>query len=413
MKIGILAYHSACNFGANLQVLSTIGYLQRTGYTPIVLNYETDDFVTFYRRNTRPEVYSAYATFREQYMSLSSHCHTPQELAEIIEKEHIEAVIIGSDAVAQHHPLLERIIFPTRHIVSIQHMTQDRYFPNPFWGTFLDYMKYPIPIALLSASSQDSNYHLFHLLLRKQMWERLKQFQYISVRDKWTQEMYMVVSEGKLYAPITPDPVFAFNYNCEKIIPKKEEILAKYHLPEKYILLSFLNSNAVSVEWTKQFQTLAEMQHIACVALPFPQGIKFKHSLKHEIPSPLLPLDWYALIKYSQGYVGNNMHPIVVSLHNANPFFSFDNYGIKKYNGFYTDDYSSKIKHILHLADLDSYRISCLSRAFTSPTPAFVLDKLVHFPIDKTKYFAQNYYRQYENMMQQILNSFQINEKKS
>ena len=25
MKIGILTYHAACNFGANLQVLSTVG----------------------------------------------------------------------------------------------------------------------------------------------------------------------------------------------------------------------------------------------------------------------------------------------------------------------------------------------------------------------------------------------------
>lgn len=411
MRIGILAYHSAYNFGANLQVLSTIGYIRHIGHTPIVLNYETKDFVAFYRQNTRPDVYAAYTAFREQYMPLSSHCSTSQELAEVIEKEHIEAIIIGSDAVAQHHPLLERIVFPTRHIVSIQRMTQDRYFPNPFWGTFLDYMTEPIPIALLSASSQDSNYHLFFPALRKQMWSRLKQFKYISVRDEWTQEMYASISKKQLHAPITPDPVFAFNYNCEEIIPTKEEILAKYHLPEKYILLSFLNSNTVSTEWTEQFQTLAEIQNITCVALPFPQGIKFKHSLKHKIPSPLLPLDWYALIKYSQGYIGHNMHPIVVSLHNANPFFSFDNYGFKKYNGLYTDDYSSKIKHILHLANLDSYRISCLSRTFAPPTPEFVLNKILHFPFAQTKCFAQNYYGQYKDMMLQIFKSFQINEK--
>ena len=44
MNIGILAYHSACNYGANLQVLSTVGYLKRNGHNPIVINYETDDF---------------------------------------------------------------------------------------------------------------------------------------------------------------------------------------------------------------------------------------------------------------------------------------------------------------------------------------------------------------------------------
>lgn len=74
MKIGVLAYHSACNFGANLQLLSTVGYLKRTGHTPIVLNYEADDFVAFYKRITAPEVYTAYADFRERYMPLSRHC---------------------------------------------------------------------------------------------------------------------------------------------------------------------------------------------------------------------------------------------------------------------------------------------------------------------------------------------------
>lgn len=38
------------------------------------------------------------------------------------------------------------------------------------------------------------------------------------------------------------------------------------------------------------------------------------------ISIPLNPIDWYALIKYSKGYIGERMHPIVVSLHNSVPF---------------------------------------------------------------------------------------------
>lgn len=409
MKIGILAYHSACNFGANLQVLSSVGYLRRMGHTPVVLNYETTDFVAFYERITPSEVRLAYREFRNRYMPLSRHCETAEQLAQVIEDECVEAVIIGSDAVAQHHSLAERIQFPNRRIMTVTRMTQDRYFPNPFWGTFQDYLKWSVPMALLSASSQDSNYHLFLPSLRKQMYKRLQQFGYISVRDEWTRDMYAAVSDGKCQVPVTPDPVFAFNANCADIIPPKEEILTKYQLPERYILLSFLNSGTVSVEWLAQFQEQAEQVGIACVALPFPQGLKFKHPFSHEIPSPLLPLDWYALIKYSMGYVGHNMHPIVVSLHNANPFFSFDNYGIKKLNAVYTDDYSSKIKHILHLAELDEYRVSCLSRFFTPPASEYVLNKVLDFPQRKTKGFADGYYLQYEIMMKHILNSFLFN----
>jgi hypothetical protein len=119
MKIGILAYHSACNYGANLQVLSTVGYLKRMGHLPIVLNYETDEFIRFYKFITPTDTYNAFYEFRHNNMPLSQSCHTTEELADVIASEKLDAIIIGSDAVAQHHPLLSRISFPTRTIFSV------------------------------------------------------------------------------------------------------------------------------------------------------------------------------------------------------------------------------------------------------------------------------------------------------
>lgn len=406
MNIGILAYHSACNYGANLQVLSTVGYLKRNGHNPIVINYETDDFIHFYKRVIPSNVYDAFYSFRNQTMPLSKHCHTNDTLVKVIEECKLDAIIIGSDAVAQHHPLLSRINFPTRTLLSINKMTSDRYFPNPFWGTFTDNLKKPIPMAILSASSQDSNYKLFRSSTRKKMWHQLQKFTYISARDEWTKEMYNAVSDGNLNVEVTPDPVFAFNANCSDIVPSKQEILEKYHLPENYLLLSFLNSRTVSLKWLEEFKLLAKQQGLTCVALPFPQGMKFQHCLDYEIPSPLLPLDWYALIKYSQGYIGHNMHPIVVSLHNANPFFSFDNYGMKKLNGFYCNDYSSKIQHILNLAGFNDWRVSCLHRTFIAPAPKQVLNKIMSFDKKKALEFSNSYIQKYNNMMFNILNSF-------
>ena len=62
MRIGVLAYHSACNYGANLQVLSTLGYLRHKGYEPFVINYEAQDFIDFYRKRTPLEIYNAFDT---------------------------------------------------------------------------------------------------------------------------------------------------------------------------------------------------------------------------------------------------------------------------------------------------------------------------------------------------------------
>jgi hypothetical protein len=81
---------------------------------------------------------------------------------------------------------------------------------------------------------------------------------------------------------------------------------------------------------------------------------------------------------------------------------------MKKLNGFYSNDYSSKIKHILSLADLGNNRVSCIRRSFTAPTPEFVMDNILKFDKKKTKIFSDIYLAKYETMMSNILNSFTL-----
>ena len=181
----------------------------------------------------------------------------------------------------------------------------------------------------------------------------------------------------------------------------KEDFLARRNLPEKYILLSFINSNTVSQEWISSFEKLANKEGYECALLPFAQKPSFG-TVKHNIGLPLSPTDWYSLIRYSSGFVGHNMHPVVVSIHNGIPFFSFDNYGRKRFNGMLTNDRSSKIKHILDEASLSMQRISCIGRGFTPPPPEDVLQRIMSFPHANSKAFAANYLEKYNNMMNKL-----------
>ena len=156
------------------------------------------------------------------------------------------------------------------------------------------------------------------------------------------------------------------------------------------------------MQWLEEFQKMAKLNNIACVALPFPQGLLFNHNLDYEISSPLTPLDWYALIKYSKGYIGHNMHPIVVCLHNNIPFFSFDNYGLKRFRGLFLNEQTSKIYHILNEAKLLEYRISCLKKDFIRPSAEFVFNKIVNFTGSEN--FSKLYYDRYIDMMDCITN---------
>lgn len=73
---------------------------------------------------------------------------------EVIKEEGIEAVIIGSDAVAQHWPLFSTLKLGKHRPFWIEPLQQERRFPNPFWGVgFSD----KIPTAMMSVSSQIAN----------------------------------------------------------------------------------------------------------------------------------------------------------------------------------------------------------------------------------------------------------------
>lgn len=402
MKIGLIAYHAASNFGASLQLLSTYSYFKNKGDEPVIINWVVEDLEEFYNVRTPKYQKDCLLEFRKNNWKETSLCRTSKEVADVIEKEEFDAVVIGSDAVAQNfYPFY---IIPKYKIGLINTPTSDRCFPNVFWGDFIPYLKKRIPVVVMSASSQDSPYKTYSTEVCEQMYQCIKRYSYCSVRDSWTQEMFKHITCGEVVPQVTPDPVFAFNINANNIIPSREEILKKFGLPEKYFVISFLRKPAVSQSWLTKFEQLANAQGIECVMLPF----SYKNSLgktKLCIDLPLSPIDWYSIIKYSSGYIGHNMHPIVVSLTNDVPFFSFDNYGRARIKSLITNESSSKIKHILSLAGLLEYRVSCLNRIFISPKPEYVLDKVLSFDVEKSRQFRKEYYEKYSAMMNDIVSA--------
>lgn len=404
MKIGILAYHAACNFGAFLQLLSTVEYIKKQGDTPFVINWVPCDFRKDYEKRSIKSVRDIYAQYQKTYYPLTNLCETAKEVAEEIERLSIEAVIIGSDAVCQHHPFRERFHFPCRRIIFISHPTSDRMYPNCFWGTFNAYLKHPVPIAVISASSQDSKYYFINGKTKVQMKRSILNYKYISVRDDWSQKMISYLTDGEVMPEVTPDPVFAFNHNVSDVIPSKGHIIKRFNIPEDYVLVSFKNYKSVSQEWISEFEQLAEKEGLACVKLPYADVQAFG-SVSYDVGNNISPFEWYALIKYSRGYVGNNMHPIVTSISNGVPFFSFDNYGLSVMDGNLTNGESSKIYHILRKAGLLNNRVFINSKSYEVPSPAKVLSSLLSFDVEKETEFADSYYQKYLTMMNDVYNS--------
>lgn len=401
MIIGILTFYRVVNFGANLQALSTYRYLEAHGHTPIMINYQSAEMQkTISKCLQRDKQAEAHLKFvNEHLINQTKLCSTFEEVCDELERMGIERIIIGSDAVLQHHPLLSRIHIGRRKPFYILKLSPERRYPNIFWG---EKIIENVSCSLMSVSSQNSRYNLFSPSLKKKMKESLSHFTYISVRDKWTQKMLYSITGD--YFPITPDPVFAFNQNVADLIPSRESILKKFNIPDKYVLIS-LRSQSISREKLLDLKNCFKKHGIDCVTLPMPTGHGYQHDFSYQIPEPLDPLDWYALIKYSSGYIGSNMHPIIVSLHNGVPCYSIDNWGSINFFNRRRNDGSSKVEDIMKEFDLDDNH-QFINGQECIISPITVVKAILSFPKEKVVKKSQLMYTTYTKMMNSLIESF-------
>lgn len=403
MRIGIITYYRVANFGANLQAVSTYKYLKSIGHSPIFIHYMSRQLYasTDGHYHTNAQVKAHLDFVDSVILDQTETCFNADDINNAIERYGIEAIIIGSDAVLQHHPLLSRIHIHGRRLkrVAIERVNDERMFPNLFWGCNINPT---IKKAMMSASAQNSAYKFFTSKLKGRMNEALSRFSYVSVRDTWTRDMLKAITGKEV--PITPDPVFAFNQNATELIPSKDEILQKFRLPEKYILVSFLNVGIPTDIVNKLKDRFAETAE--CVALPSPIGIQFCHSYRLEIPLPLNPADWYALIKYSCGYIGNNMHPVVVALHNNVPCFSIDNYSCYDFWGRPQENGASKIEDLLKRFHIEGNRIVPYKNN-THDLDIIIEEHISSFPKENVKAISTTLYENYKIMMESIIKSLQ------
>lgn len=410
MKIGVLTYHCPPNFGAQLQAVSTVGYLRRLGHEVIVLHWYARDLEEMYSHRIPSIQVDCHNRFANEALPLSHLCQTEEELILEVEKQRLDAIVVGSDALFKYVPARNRRYFSKRKLAYVYHqgtLSCELLDGNPFFGAFLQKLKQNIPASTYAVSSQNCPYHRLTRQEKKRMASAMSSFRHISVRDAWTQEMARYITSRKDIS-IAPDPVLCFELNNYLTLPTKEEILQKYNLQPDYILFSFRNKFCPA-NYILQLAKETSKHNIQPVALPMPEHL-FDAGISTTIHLPLSPIDWYALIKYSKGYVGERMHPIVVALHNNIPFFSFDEYGTKTRQHWYSqglsyNPFSSKTYQIVSEAGFLSNLHSYLG-AEPMPSPENVINKVLTFDTDKCRLFSLRKQQEYEMGMQKVLSSF-------
>lgn len=417
MKIALLTFLDVANFGANLQMTSTYNYLKNQGHEVVAINYSSyktvieKNFRILIRRLRHQPMPIQDAAHHEYLLSqlerVTQELHTNRQVANYILNNNFDGVVIGSDAVAQHWPIASTWTIDSfrRRPFWFEPLQQERRFPNPFWGVgFAD----KVPTALLSVSSQNSKYKKFGKQTLAGMAKQLRQMTFLSVRDEWTRQM-LLDADSSLKVELTPDPVFAFNLNLGDKIPSELEIRSKYNLPRNYVLIG-LKSQVFSVEDLNRLNDLFKEQGKECVAFSIDGVFNYKHPFAYQLPLPMSPLDWYALIKYASAYIGSNMHPIVSALTNATPCFSIDNWGIVDFWGRKTKDaVSSKVLDVLTQYGIPQYRTEISMGKCDKPVEEIV-SLLEVFPISTVRKISAERTDCYIATMHSIVDSFKKNE---
>ncbi len=402
-KIGILTHCVARNYGANLQSLSTACYLRNHGYIPYFLNWST--YLDAGDVNIGKRQVELHKTFLQRNgFNVSEPCLKDSDFQQILNREGIDKIIVGSDAVLTVKSFVDSIDITRRGLIW-GNIPADYKFPNPFWLDFLE-GRGGVSSFLMSPSCQSSNYWLLSVKKRNKMSKQLHMFKYFSARDSYTQKMICDIAKlNKCDVPITPDPVWNFNDNVGGIIPTKEKLTNKYPIANKpYFVVSFYGFCMPKEKWLKDFHTETLRRGYELVFLTMPQDDGICFNAFDAVPLPLDPLDWYSLIRYSSGYIGNNMHPIICAIHNHLPFVSIDQHGKWLLHRRIQLSSSSKVFDLLSRYGLEKNRIK--QTQLCNYSPEDILNILESTDKCKVSSMSQDLKNQYEIMMRQILSLF-------
>ena len=401
MRIGILTYHCVPNFGAQLQAMSTIGYLKRMGHTPVLLHWYPKDLEQQYARRVSKNQRKSQIQFAEKHFPLSALCRNEKQLIKEIERQQLDMIITGSDALFKYKPICDRKrAFSKRKLRFVNnYVSSEDLDGNPFFCDYYGELSRQIPVVAFSVSSQNCPFFRMTNEEREKMGGYLRNFKKITVRDQWTKSMVEEIA-GLENIGITPDPVFAFNQNCYIHIPSKEEICSRFSLPEHYALFSFAKG-VVPVQYGQNIGSMLQQHGIESVSLAEPEGLG-DIIFPHQVDLPLSPIEWYALIKNADAYIGTRMHPIIVSLHNAVPFFSFDGNGtVDDVTGQFNKK-SSKLYDILAFAGLEgnTYALNSGEELFETKR---IIDKILTFGKSKCKLFSDKMTETYMESFESII----------
>ncbi len=289
MRIGILTYHSCLNYGASLQLYASAKALERQGHEVFVYDNQEN-------------AEHACRRFAEGHFRLTEKCLVDEDFRSATLRHEIDTVLVGSDAVLWFLP---------------NTAAGRGAYPNPFWLRWADDL--PVRKALIAASCMGVMFPKCSRSQRQQIAKDLASFDYISVRDNWT-EKFMMWAGVSSY-----DLVFDPTSCLPQLVDFSSASLPGGLERGKYIMLTFSESSRAE-SWLKRMTNEAHARGLKTCFIPHPDRPFAQAIADYCVEEVLDPLEWLALLANAAGYVGERFHPIVLSAFFRTPFVSSDYY---------------------------------------------------------------------------------------
>jgi hypothetical protein len=387
MKIGILTYHSPCNFGANLQAYASMKYFASLGHDTWVINYAIGP------DSAADGQIEAHNHFSQNVLRVTKKV-TKDDILDLVKEMGFDAIGIGADAV-----------WNKRDVDNLRVFFGDWLFKSD--------LKNKVKVFAISPAFMGQTYKDLPQNLRDDFKSAIEHFTFLDTRDQWTAHIINEDIAGyELVKTINPDPVFMIDEFIDV-----DWIHPRFVQSKKYCLISLSNKENNRVVFLKQLwmnalRNILHRRGYQLIEIPIPNG-RSGLSFDYTVPYPIDPLQWYLWIKNAKFYIGLRFHAVVSCLSSGTPFLSLDSYGkidtkfhkIISYLGFHGKDHainkSSKIRNLLDGSGLEQCRINGTFIYMLSPMR--VLKNLERVDVEVIRKFRIKNMKLFEANMNQAL----------
>lgn len=303
MRIGILTFHAAHNYGAVLQCYSLQEYLKSLGHEVSVIDYQNKRMLSVYKRfrigrilkknpihmikNVYTEM-SLYQRRKKRYYAFQNFINNALNLVpiETIKELPFDIIFIGSDQVWNYK------------------LTYG--FDSYYWGDFVR-PSHTI-LASYAASMQDKWPESKDEIIKS----KLKNFDFISVREaSLAQKLQMLSPNKRVYHVVDPTLLISTSI--------WNRIATQPNITSPYVLFYQVDVNPLAREIAKG---IAEREGLKLLVIS--ANIQNEND---DVAISVSPVDFVGLVKYSKLVVSASFHATVFSILLRKDFYSIKAHG--------------------------------------------------------------------------------------